>query len=509
MLRIPLLLAGLALSAGTDALSQPAASYTVGFRLVHELDHSRTVGPARDFEGRVQSTETAVPMPIGIWYPATAARNAVRMSVGDYHLLSMGRESPRPFTDADRTSARDEIKRFAQFVLNREISDADAAAVYSRPLSAIRDAPPLARRFPVIIAGPDGSLGGNAKLLESLASRGYVVVVTPARRAMAAIETTRPALALDTRIRDLEYATDFARRQPNADMTKLGILGINFDGMTALLYQMKNMRAIAVASIDGWEGKQGMFPSIRASTHFDPARFRVPYFVVQQDEANAPPSLSHDFTVFDALKYGTGEHLVIRGLSHAFLVGTGALYDGITDEQRTGHAFLTDRVGAFFDAAVKGTPLAVVAESPLAKTSRRHAALPPIPYGEEIERIAMAEGGAERLRQIYRAARAVDSTTAMISRQQLNLFAFRMARSQRMPDAILLYELGTEAFPRSTAAHNDLGNTYMQAADTVRAVRAFERALAVLDTDPEIAESERAQSRNVIQTKVNRLRPRP
>src|SRR5215208_6727100 len=101
IMRIQLLVTALALAVSPRALSQTPATYGVGFRFMRELDHSRTVGPARDFEGRAQSPEVAVPMLIGVWYPTTVARTAPRMSVGDYHLLSNQGDDTRPFTDAD------------------------------------------------------------------------------------------------------------------------------------------------------------------------------------------------------------------------------------------------------------------------------------------------------------------------------------------------------------------------------------------------------------------------
>ena len=79
----------------------------------------------------------------------------------------------------------------------------------------------------------------------------------------------------------------------------------------------------------------------------------------------------------------------------------------------------------------------------------------------------MADGGAVRLRDIFREARHADPGVMLFSRATLNLFAFRMTRAHRSADAVLLLELGNEAFPSSAAAHNDLGNAYLDARDTV------------------------------------------
>jgi len=497
---------------GASAIAQveTPARYGVGFRVVHELDRSRTVGPARDFEGRVRSGSTAVPIEIGVWYPTSVATSARRMTLGDYLVLSKLRDGDRRVTEADRVAGRDDIKSFAQFALRREINDSTAAATYDQTMSAVRNAPPLSGRFPVVIAGTDGALSAGVQLFETLARRGFVVVAAPSRASLAALQVTKTSQVIDVRIRDLEYLTAHAQQYSFVDPSRIAVLGINFDGMAALLYEMKNMRAMAVVSIDGWEGKNGSSPQVRASPLYDPLRMRVPYFVVQQDESNPPPPLAHDFTIFDALRYGDGEHSVLRGVSHAYLVGLGALYPGVPNDVRVARLALLERTAAFLDGVARGTTMtAPTTDSLLFKDHRRRAALAPVPIAEEIEQIITAPGGVERLRAIHRRARAENPSVVLFSQSTLNLFAFRLTRTQRTPEALALLELGTEAFPRSVGSRNDYGNALLQAGDSARAVQSFAQALELIRDDPELTDAERAQSRSVIQSKIDRLRARP
>ena len=218
--------------------------------------------------------------------------------------------------------------------------------------AAVRDATPIRQRFPVVIAAVDGGSANLAALGEALARRGYVVITNAAPASIAATQVTNPAAAIDSRIRDLEYLSDVARRTDFADADRLAVIGVNFDGMPALLYQMKNMRAAAVVSIDGWEGKFGSIATVRASPFFEPRRMRVPYFLVLQDEPVAPPGLALDLSVFDQMKYGSAEHLVIRGLSHAFLVGSGSLFPGVPEDKRAARDLLIDRVVRFIDSSL-------------------------------------------------------------------------------------------------------------------------------------------------------------
>lgn len=445
------------------SIAQPTVSaareFVPGFRLLVEHDYSRTIGPKRDFEGREHPGEIARPMQVGIWYPSRSPRSAARTSFGDYRLLSIQADSRRAVSDADRMAARDDIRSFARFALGRELNEAEVTTVFDRRLDAVRDALPAPGRFPVVIAGSDGALSTGAQLFEQLARRGIVVVATPSLRAMAALQVTKPAIAIDTRVRDLEYLADRVRSLPFVAADRMVVLGINFDGMAALLYQMKNMSALGVVSIDGWEGKQNGAVMVRQSPYYDPLRIRVPYLVVQQDEASVPPPLALDSAVFGSLRYSTREHLVIRGLSHAYLVGSAALYPRTPEPQQAGYARLIERITTFVvDVSSDRSPRAATNEaSSLFKEQRRELALRPAPYDEEIERIVMGERGAERLREVFRAARADNPDVKLFTRQSLDLFRFRLTRMQRAPDTLVLLELATEAFPTSVDARDNIG----------------------------------------------------
>jgi dienelactone hydrolase len=433
------------------------------------------------------------------------------MTFGDYLVLSGTRDSLRAITEQDRTTARDGLKAFAGFGLGLQITDSQATSVFSRRLAAIRDAAPTPERHPVVIAGVDGGVANQAPLFESLAQRGYVVIANASLPSLASVQVTNPAAAIDTRIRDLEYLTAHARKYPFVDADRLAVLGINFDGMAALVYQMKNMRADAVISIDGWEGKRGSVETVRASPFYEPRRMRVPYFLVLQNEPNPPPGLAHDLSIFDALKYGAGEHVVARGLTHAYLVGAGAIFTDAPSERRTAHELLMRRIASFLDASLKRSSLARVSENDpsIWVVDRRHNALKAVPDAEEVERVAMADRGAERLRDIFRDARRENPEVSLFSRTALNLFAFRMSRANRTPESLTFLELATEAFPRSALAQNDLGNGYLQTGDTTRAVQAFERSVALLPSDSSMSDADRTQSQSTIAQKIDRLRRKP
>ena len=89
-------------------------------------------------------------------------------------------------------------------------------------------------------------------------------------------------------------ADALAERLGLGDVSRLGLIGVNFDGMAALNFEMRNMRADALISLDGYEGKQSGTAMLRASPYFEPLRMRVPYLIFVQDEREPSPALLHD-----------------------------------------------------------------------------------------------------------------------------------------------------------------------------------------------------------------------
>jgi hypothetical protein len=83
----------------------------------------------------------------------------------------------------------------------------------------------------------------------------------------------RAGIALETQTRNLEFLFAFARLEP-LSTTHGSASSVNFDGMAALVFQMRNMTAQAVVSVDGYEAKAGNVAT-QAFPFFDPVRMRV------------------------------------------------------------------------------------------------------------------------------------------------------------------------------------------------------------------------------------------
>lgn len=506
-----------------ESLAQPfqqwgklqAGPYAVGFRVVHQYDYSRTLKPRTDFAGTPAVSETAAPMQIGIWYPAKAKANTAKMHYEEYLYLNQKAENFGAITQADRDKARENLQSTLRFAFNREMSEQDAQAILTAPTAALRDGEPERGTFPVILGG-FGSVGNTSVLAEYLASHGYVVATIGRHSQMGTLQATKPPIALEWHTRNFEYLLAFLRTQPQADLNRIGVLGVNFDGMAALNFQMRNLTANAVVSLDGYEGKKLTSPIARQSPYFDVLKLRVPYLLFSQDK---PPGLGlqPDTAFFAALKYSERYFYQVNNVEHAEYVANPLALPMLEADKRTGVEFVYQTVLRFFNAYVKkdAGSLALLKRSTeaigLLKAESKQAALPPAPTADEFEQllgVGLGQDGSGVMRgiEVFRAAKKANPDLELFSVQTMNMFAFRMMRQNKKEEAVALLKLGVEAYPQSVAAINNLGTRYQELGQKELARECFNQALALLSTDSKINEDEKAQVRSNLQQKLEQLK---
>jgi len=482
--------------------------YGVGFRLLAEYDHSRRVAPAVDFDGRRTTGPLAMSLPIAVWYPAVPSRTSRPMQYGTFAALGVKRTDLTPVTAADRRAAVENMRGFAGFAFGRQIPESLMRAVDTTVTAAVQDAAPASGQFPVVLAATDGSIAVATVLFEYLASHGIAVMAVPSRLAYATLQVSRPNVVVEARVRDFEFLLDHTRQLSFVDTSRIAVLGSNFDGMAALAFQMKKMAARAVVSLDGWEGKANSTGAVSAGLHYDPRRLRVPYFVVLQDEESPPPGLRLDRTIFDALRYSARQWLVLRSMSHAYLIGNPLAYPDVPAEKRASYELLVRALHDFLSAALEDRtkPLASTIDNGSAAVKDAvhidaHAA---VPDDAELERLIMVDRAVDKVAAILRDARRSDTTFQLFSQQTMALYAFRFTRQNDRPFALRILALNAEAFPRSPSAADALGDGYRDAGDTTKAVASYTRALELLTSapnDPGVSDA-----RQAITEKLGKLR---
>jgi len=466
----------------------------VGFRVIEQRDYTRVEG---------SGPERSMSMPIFIWYPAARSEHP-RMTVAAYRRISPATPNPGAATPEERIAMRKPLRDQAKMLAAVDLTDAEAERILQIRTLAVRDAPVAAGKFPVIVGG-FGTGSTAAPVAEYLASRGYMVLSTPSSSRTATLQASRPAVALETHTRNLEFVFGFAHSLPEADTSRLGVVGINFDGMAALSFEGRNAVASAVVSLDGWEGKAGSAGTLRNSMYFDPLRFRAPYLTFQQHEAPPPPGLTLDDGVFDSLRYAARQSFVVEGLNHGQYVGTLTAALVAPAAIKSGVAFVYRRVGDWCDAYIRRDAAALGQLSPQPAGvrlvhARNEAALAPIPTDEEVESMVMS-GQVARLTEIYRRAVRENPQASFLSPRMMNLFVFRFEQRGDFATAVAVASLATEAFPKTWSTWFRLGGLHEKANNKVAALAAYAKAREVADAASDLDVEAKIEARKQIEAR--------
>jgi pimeloyl-ACP methyl ester carboxylesterase len=104
---------------------------------------------------------------------------------------------------------------------------------------AVKSAPAANGKFPVIIYHPGlaGTYEDNSVLFEYLASRGYIILSSPYPAPDAVSVLTSGDMAGS--FADLDFLVNFARRLPNADADRLGVMGHSYGAWASFAWAAK------------------------------------------------------------------------------------------------------------------------------------------------------------------------------------------------------------------------------------------------------------------------------
>ena len=509
------LLLVLALLPALGHAQTPAGPHAVGFRVIDHWDRTRVPAPPLDFRGEATGAAQATPMLVGVWYPAVPTNRAPMRDV-DYRLLQQRRETLGAPRAGDREAAAAGLKGLAQIGLGLELDDVAIAAALERPLSAVRDAEPATGVFALVLGGLEGPATA-APLAEYLASHGYVVLSSPSLPAVASQQVNHPQLALETQTRNIEVLRGLALALPYVDPTRLGVIGVNFDGMAALNYQLRNMDARAVVSLDGYEAKALDSNVIGRSPNYDARRMRVPYLVFSQ--ANASAQLRADPTQLNLWPFSERRMRVVKNLAHVHYVGAIWSLDRIPAHIREARATVNATVLDFLNAHVRGDAGArarTFTHTPPAslELDSALAALPSAPTPAEFERLVMA-GEPAAVRDVVNRLRRADPALVLFTENEMNLFVFRFTQQGKTDVALDLLALTSEHHPRSARAAfryaNALALRLASAAGAqapelaTRTRQELERATALLATDAALSDADRESMRRTIAERLGSL----
>lgn len=331
-----------------------SGEYSVGFQVIHHWDKSRNSFPKYDESGELNK-DRFFPVQISIWYPSVEPWDSVKaMSFAEYFYLTEQKNDFNPPPPERREKALDIFFNFATLGAGLDITKERISDIGTTPTSAMPDADAADGRFPVIIAGHDGGVWKGTTLNEYLASHGYVVISTGPLSQTFSMFSENPQAALQRRIRTFELVKDMTVQFDFIDDSKIGLLGLNADGMSAMLYQMKNGEADALVSIDGWEGKNNGYGMVSSSPYFDTENFKIPFIEFQQHEESGREPLQLNSSIFEALSSPSKQSFVLTDFGHAYLTGNLIAVPQLDEQKVEKYQFMFGSVLAFYDHHLKG-----------------------------------------------------------------------------------------------------------------------------------------------------------
>ncbi|MDT4897623.1 MAG: hypothetical protein QOH25_2700 [Acidobacteriota bacterium] len=479
--------------------------YAVGFKVIYRHDFSRTWKARYDFDGQLDIGTRARPIRISVWYPAIKRMGATSMIFRDYVHL---RTQNASFAELNELLERREVN------LLRRVIRGEAAfnQLLATRVGADLDALPRRGSFPLVAysSGLNESWQhANFVLCEYLASHGYVVITVPqlGQNSLKLNLGINPA-ALETQVRDLEFAIGALHDFSNVDVNRLAAMGHSMGGVAALVLQMRNTDVGAVIGLDASYGTRSLASTLTQSVYYNPERMSAPLLDLRR------PNDERDMGGVEAFKYADRFFLEFPGITHADFTSFPmiALHFPTDIQGRTAESASRDYqlvcryVLNFLDGYLKGDmrALSFMQSRPEANT-----------INPEIVRY--------EFHRATRPALTVDYFVSAVLRygfqktaqrfgelddeSLLNNLGYRLLELQRSEQAIEAFELNVKKHPRSANAYDSLAEAYWLSGNKAQAISAYERVLDLLPTDPNLREEERNSLKKNALARLEELRP--
>jgi tetratricopeptide (TPR) repeat protein len=458
----------------------------VGLKVVEQYDFSRGYRSLIDELGKPYQGERARPLQTLIWYPAQKS-SGKPMTVGDYgDLLATETTFGKPQLAPDWKQWLDSMK-----------------PTLKDSMWAVRDAPLLAGKFPVVIYAPSISSMSweNADLCEYLASHGYVVVASPDMGA-AAREVTVGLADINAQAQDISFLIGYAKTLPDTEMSEIAVAGFSWGGISNLFAAARDNRIDALVALDG---SMRYFPGlVKAATDVHPEQMTIPMLFFTQGPtslerlARHTPSKDTDGpNVLNAWTHGdliTVEDIALVHTQHSSMyqrnedIWKGYLSNHKADYSRAdgivGYAWVARYTLEFLDAYLKHDAQAMA----FLKKTPAEVGVPPhmmtvdfragkgIPATLEAFRAELGRQGFDHAPAIY-AAMLKDQPDFKLDEDTVNFWASTLMEENHLPEAIDLFELDVQLFPNSSNAYDSLGEAYMKAGEKQLAIDNYKKSL--------------------------------
>jgi tetratricopeptide (TPR) repeat protein len=458
----------------------------VGLKVVEQYDFSRSYRSVTDELGKPYQGERARPLQTLIWYPAGKS-SGKPMTVGDYgDLLATEISFGKPKLSPDWKDWLDGMK-----------------PTLKDSMRAVRDAPLLPGRFPVVIYAPSLSSMSweNADLCEYLASYGYVVVASPDMGATSRAMTADLA-GISAQAQDISFLIGYARTLPDTDMSEIAVAGFSWGGISNLLAAARDNRIDALVALDG---SMRYFPGlVKAATNVHPDQMTIPMLFFTQGPTsleklaqNTPnkdtdgPNVLNEWTHGDLI---TVDDMALVHTEHSSMYQRNEwIWDSYPKNHKAdysradgivGYAWVARYTLEFLDAYLKHDAQAMA----FLKKTPAEVGVPPhmmtvnfragkgIPATLDAFRAELGRQGFDHAPAIY-AAMLKDQQDFKLDEDAVIRWAYELMEENHLPEATDLFKLDVQVFPGSWNGYDSLGEAYMKAGQKQLAIDNYKKSL--------------------------------
>jgi acetyl esterase/lipase len=506
--------------------SLKAGPHAVGFRSLFQLDYSRQYDQDYSSDPTKPPAPSPRPILIGLWYPAETTKSA---PIEYRQYLDLTSTDPV----ADRFA-----KRLMPFVretvceetIGKTLKALNAAesAAFERLLKthvfSIKDAPPATGRYPVVIYHPGlgGTYEDNSVLFELLASNGYVVISSAYQKADASIMNIDWDLARS--FRDMEFLVRYAHELPFADVERLAAMGHSYGAQAVLAWSGVPHSALrSVVSIDSTvENVPADYPGFaRLRSHFQDNKLNFHAPALRFASKDNRPKFE---TLDPYLKFAPRYEATVGSLEHNDYLAHGAIRPALLVGQspdvakgralRLSYDRVCEHILNFLDATLKQRP---EAQAFLQRSLRGEglddqfqlkfrSPRPAPPTARQLTQL-LWKSGPEKAADLLRSCRDDVNIADTLGGARLVLIDFDdtvKANDQQLKEALTLFKLAADIFPKSHLVQSYLGKTCEVSGDRQGAIAAYRKGMELVSAEV-TDEKERAMQIKAFERSLKKL----
>ena len=116
-------------------------------------------------------------------------------------------------------------------------------------------------------------------------------------------------------------------------------------------------------------------------------------------------------------------------------------------------------------------------------------------------------GGVERARKLYDEAKKRDKNAVLFPEGETNQLGYQLLQAGNLEDAIVVFQMNVEAYPRSANVYDSLSDAYLAMGNKEEAVKYARKALEALDGDTSATPEFKQLIRESAARKIKELQP--